>query len=119
GGPGKRLGKKDGVWVSVAHFPQHPLPERQWLSVRIIDTKNAHTLLDPENHNVTQGAPQCSLTGCTGQRAIEIRVDDVLVALGRVLCVLQRAVRPPIEPVGMLPQPRMVRRALNSKVQSD
>ena len=46
-------------------------------------------------------------------------VVDVLVALGRVLGVLQRAVGAPVEPFGMLGEPRVVGRALDREVERD
>ena len=46
-------------------------------------------------------------------------VDDVLVFLGRVLGKLDGAVGPPVEPLGMLRDPGMVRRALDGEIERD
>ena len=51
--------------------------------------------------------------------AVEVDVVDVLVALGRVLRVLQRPVRAAVEPLGVLLQPRVVGRALDREVEGD
>ncbi len=51
--------------------------------------------------------------------AIEVEVDDVLVLLRRVLGVLDRAVGAPVEPLGMLLDPRMVRRGVQRDVERD
>ena len=51
--------------------------------------------------------------------AVEIRIDDVLVFLRRVLGVADRAVRPALEPFRMLLQPGMVGRALHGEVERD
>src|SRR5581483_12430703 len=50
---------------------------------------------------------------------VKIYVDDILVLLGRVLGVLDRAVRAAAEPVGMLLEPGMVGRALDGEVERD
>ncbi len=65
-------------------------------------------------HHVVHGAPQAAPVG-----AVEVQVVDVLVALGRVLGVLQRAVGPAVEPLRVLGQPRVVRGALQREVQRD
>ena len=44
---------------------------------------------------------------------------DVLVLLGRVLGVGDRAVRTPVEPLGVVPDPRVVRRAVQRVVEGD
>ena len=54
-----------------------------------------------------------------GIAAVEIDVDDVLIFLRRVLGVLDRAVRPPLEPVGVLAQPWMIGRALDREIERD
>ena len=76
--------------------------------------KMLHALLDPEQHDVAQRLPQRDAVG-----AVEVRIDDVLVFLRRVLGVLDRAVGPPLEPFRMLLQPGMIRRALDREVERD
>src|SRR5207244_2183794 len=51
--------------------------------------------------------------------AVEVDVVDVLVALRRVLGVLERPVRAAVEPLRMLREPRMIRRALDREVEAD
>ncbi len=51
--------------------------------------------------------------------AVEVNVDDVLVALGRILGVPDGAVGPPVEPLGVLLDPRMIGRALDGEVERD
>ena len=50
---------------------------------------------------------------------VEVDVVDVLVALRRVLGVLERAVGPAVEPLRMRLQPRVVGRALDREVDGD
>ncbi len=84
------------------------------LGVRVVDAKNANTVLDPEQDHVAERKPE-RRKGV----AVEVDVDDILVALGRVLGELDGAVRPPVEPLGMLLDPGMVRRALDGEVERD
>ena len=71
--------------------------------------------LDPEERR-RRGAP--SQSPCQSSR-VEVDVEDVLVALGRVLGVLDRAVGPAVEPLRVLRQPRVVGRALDREVERD
>ena len=52
-------------------------------------------------------------------RRLPVDVVDVLVALGRVLGVLERAVGAVVKPLGVLGQPRVVGRALDREVERD
>ena len=70
--------------------------------------------VDPEQADVTQRAPERSPVV-----AIEVERIDVLILLRRVLGVLDRAVGAVAEPIRMLADPRMIRRTLPGKVQSD
>ena len=98
-----------------AYFRDHPLPERQRLGVRIVHPENAHALVHPELHGIAQREPQRRHRGL-GE---EVRIDDVLVFLWRILGVAHRSVRTPAEPVGMLAQPGMIRRALDREIERD
>ncbi len=71
-------------------------------------------MADPEQHYVAQRIPQ-PRQGI----AIEMDVDDVLVFLGGVLGELDGAVGAPVEPFGMLLDPRMIGRTLNREIQRD
>src|SRR3954466_3958303 len=96
------------------HLANHPLPERNGLRVRVVDAEDGYPALDPEQDDVEQCLPQPLPV-----LRLEVDVVDVLVLLGRVLRVLQRAVRPPVEPLRMLREPRMVRGALDREVECD
>src|ERR1700737_1358200 len=78
----------------------------------VIDPKGAYSLADPEQHGVTQLVPQSLAIG-----VVEVDVDDVLVFLGRVLGIFDRAVGPEAKPFGMLAHPGMVRSALDREVE--
>ena len=112
--PRERLGEEDHVRMARAHVGDHPLPERQRLGVRIVDAEDAHAFAGPIEHDVAQRGPQSRRAF-----AVEIDVDDVLIFLRRVLGVFDRAVRPPLEPVRMILQPRMIGRALDREVERD
>ncbi|MCY1436080.1 hypothetical protein D9M71_521950 [compost metagenome] len=83
--------------------------------MRIIDAKDLHALLDPAHHNVAQFHPQAR----NRLGGIEVDVDDVLVFLRWVLRIFDRAVRPPVEPAGVLLEPWMVLGTLDGKIQGD
>ena len=55
---------------------------------------------------------------CWVQSGLPIEIY-VLVFLGRILGVLHRAIRPPAEPVGVLPDVGMIRRALQGDIHGD
>src|SRR5262245_46727862 len=113
-GAGKGLRQENNVRIDGLNFPDQPFPERKWLGVRIVDPKDAHPLRDPEQHDVAQGVPKSFAVGHG-----EIRVDYVLVLLGWVLSISDRAVGPAPEPVRMLNKPGVVGRALDREVQRD
>ena len=75
-----------------------PLPERHRLRVRVVDAEGADAVPAPVQDDVAQRLPQTAPV-----LRVEVDVVDVLVALGRVLGVLERPVRPPVEPLRMLP----------------
>src|SRR5260370_16350439 len=69
-------------------------------------------MLDPESHHPHQFLEQSALIG-----SVEVDRIDVLVFLGRILGVLDTAVRAVMEPIRMLADPRMVGRALDCKIE--
>ena len=80
-----------------------------------LSTRNTRTPLShPVQHHVAQRLPEPAPV-----LGLEVDVVDVLVLLGRVLGVLERAVRAAVEPLGMLLQPRVVGRALDREVERD
>ena len=96
------------------HLADQPFPECERLGVRIVDAEDTHALIDPKQHDVAQRVPEPGPVG-----AIEIRIDDILIFLRRVLGVTDRAVGPVAEPIGMLDQPGVVRRQLNGEIECD
>ena len=91
-----------------------PLPERQRLGVRVVDAEDPDAVLAPVQDDVEQRLPEPAPV-----LAVPVDVVDVLVLLGRVLGVLQRAVGAAVEPLGVLGQPRVVGAALDGEVQRD
>src|SRR5688572_4712650 len=82
--------------------------------VNMFGGQNAVQDTGRSTNDVTQRLPQP-----TPVLAAEVDVVDVLVALRRVLRVLERAVGAAVEPLGMLLQPRVVGRALDREVDAD
>src|SRR5258708_5767504 len=80
--------------------------------MRIIDAEDLHAVLTPESQHAQQRFEQSALIG-----GIEIDRIDVLVFLGRVLGVLDVAVRPMMKPIRMLAHPWMVGRALDREIE--
>ncbi|MNS60425.1 hypothetical protein D3C72_934220 [compost metagenome] len=112
---GEGFGEEDDLGVPAAHIGDQPLPERQWLGVRVVDAEGFHPLFDPADHHVTQGQPQRR----HGLGCIEIDVDDVLVLLRWVLGIANGAVRSPAEPARVLLEPGVVLGALDGEVEGD
>ncbi len=109
--PGERLGQEDRLGMFGAQRGHGPLPERERLGVRVVDTEDRHAPVDPEPEHVGESGPQVApVVG------LEVERVDVLVPFRRVLGVLDRAVRTGDEPVGMLGDPRVVGRAVERDV---
>ena len=83
--------------------------------MRIVDAKYCYALLDPEENDVAQRAP--NIVGAAIR--IEFDIDDILVFLRRVFGETQRTVGAPAKPIRMAFQPGMVRRALNCEIERD
>ena len=79
------------------HVGDQPLPEPERLGVRVIDPEDANTVAHPEEHDVAQFEPERR-----PRVVVEMKRVDVLITLGRILRVLQRAIRPLPEPLGVL-----------------
>src|SRR5581483_4797787 len=88
--------------------------EWERLGVRVVDAEYAHAMSNPKEHDIAQCLPERDAV-----IAGEVRIDDVLVFLRRVLGEFDRAVRPMTEPLGMRFQPWMVRRALHREIERD
>ena len=112
--PREGLREEDHLGMVAAHLRDQPLPERRRLRVRVVDAEDRDPPLHPVQDDVAQRLPEPLPV-----LRLEVDVVDVLVALRRVLRVLQRSVGAPVEPLRMLLQPRMVRRALDREVERE
>ena len=80
-----------------------------------LSTRNdGHARVAPAEHDVADRLPEALAVA-----RVPVEVVDVLVALGRVLGVLQRAVGPVLEPLRVLRQPGMVGRGLEGEVERE
>jgi hypothetical protein len=82
--------------------------------VRIVDAENPDTLLDPEVQDAFQFQPQCTPIG-----RFEIEGDNVLVFLGRILRMLNRAVGASSKPLRMRADVRVIGCTLERDVERD
>ena len=78
----------------------------------VVDAQDPHSLVDPEQHDRQQLLPQLAPV-----LVFEVERIDVLVLLGWVLGVLDRAVGAVLEPLGVLARVGMIRRALERDVE--
>ena len=106
------LGEEDQARIALARLAQQPLPEGQGLGVGVVDAEDADPLLDPEEHHLQERRPERRATGPE-----EVEVDDVVVALGRVLGGLDGAVGAVLEPLRMLGHPGVIGRDLEGEIQ--
>ena len=83
--------------------------------MRVVDPEDPDAALDTSRATTSRSASQ-SAAPVVG---VEVDVVDVLVALRRVLGVLDRAVGAAVEPLRMLAQPRVVGRALDREVERE
>ena len=114
-GPGERLGQEQHVGCDPLHLGDQPLPEGDRLGVRVVHPEDPDTAGDPEVEDLLARVPQRDPVGL-GRRP-EVERVDVLVLLGRVLGVGDGAVRPVVEPLGVLRDPGVVGRALQGVVE--
>ncbi len=80
-----------------------------------LSTRKTRTPLPTQKRTTSRSACQ---SACQSSR-VEVDVVDVLVALRRVLGVLERPVRAAVEPLRVLSKPRVVGRALDREVERD
>ena len=114
GAAGERLGEEDHAAVVRVDLLDQPLPERERLGVRVVDAEELDAGVDPVEDDVAPRLPQLA----PGRR-VPVEVVDVLVALGRVLGVLERAVGALLEPLRVLLEPRVVGRGVEREVERD
>ena len=112
--PRERLGQENHIGPLALDLCDQPLPEREGLGVRIVDAKYAHALLDPVLEDALDLVPQRRPV-----RRCEVERVDVLVFLGRILGVLNAAVRPPPEPFRVLLHIGMIGCALQRDIERD
>ena len=94
------------------YLPDEPLPEGHRLGVGVVHAEDAHAPRHPEaNHRQHLREQPLAVFG------VEVQGVDVLVLFGRVLGELDAAVGAPLEPLGMLGDPGVIRRGLQGKVQ--
>ena len=101
--PGEGLGEEDGLGVIAMYLTDDPLPEGKRFRVRVIHAEDGDALLDPEQEDGEQlfpePAPVCRL---------EVERIDVLILLGRIFGVLDRAVGAEDKPLRMLLDPGVI-----------
>ena len=81
--------------------------------MRVVHAKDPDTARDPAGDDVRDRLPQRA----PARRRLEVDRVDVLVLLGRILRVPDRSIGPVVEPFRALPDPRMIRRRLQRKVE--
>lgn len=114
-GTRERFRQENGVRMARADIGDHPLPEREWLGMRIINAEDAHARVDPIKYDVTESEP-CRRHGI---RRVEIDVDNILVFLGGVLRIMDRTVGSPCEPTLVFLQPGMVPGTLHGEIECE
>ena len=102
--PCEGFGEEDRVRGRALDLVDDPFPERERLGMWIVHPEDPDSLSDPE------GAPVVGL---------EIERIDVLVLLGRVLRILDAAIRTMLEPVRVRAHVRVIGRALERDVEGD
>ena len=112
--PRERLREEHRPRMLLPYLRHQPLPERDRLRVRVVDPEDRHARVAPAQHDVADRLPEPLLVGC-----LPVEVVDVLVALRRVLRVLERPVGPVLEPLRVLREPRVVGRALEREVERE
>src|SRR5680860_1596287 len=100
--------------MEVLYLPDQPFPQRKWLGMGVVDAKDGHPLVDPEQHDPAQLDLE-TLPVFSG----EINRIDVFIRLWRVFGIFDRTVRANVEPGRMLDCPGVVRSDLNGEVESD
>ena len=82
--------------------------------MRIVHAKNAHTAFRPKQHDAFHLGPELAPVF-----APEVQRINVFVFFRRVLRIFNRAVRPFVEPLGMLFDVRMIGRTIDCEIQRD
>src|SRR5712692_8188133 len=82
--------------------------------MRVVYTEEAHTLRDPEAHDVLQFLPER-----VPMWGFKVKGVDIFVLLGGIFGVLYGAIRTPAEPLRMLLHVGMIGGALEGEVEGD
>src|SRR5262249_29303006 len=91
------FGEKNSLGIIALDLADQPFPEWERLGMRVVDSKDSHALVDPIQDYALELLPErLPVLG------LEIERVDILIFLGRVLGVLDGAVRPRAEPAWML-----------------
>src|SRR6185436_1382806 len=91
-----------------------PLPEAERVDVGVVEAEDADAVADPELDDRLQLAPQVR-----PRLGLEIDRIDVLILLRRVLGVLDAAVGPVAEELGMRLDPGVIGRGLIREIEGD
>ena len=110
----KASARKMRFRVIALDLGDHPLPKGKRFGVRIVYPEDVDALFAPIQEDALQFFPQLA----PGRR-FEVERVDVLVLLGRILRVLDRAIRPPAEPLRVFREIGMVARGLEGDIQRD
>ena len=110
---GESLGQEEHIRIGLANLSEQPGPEIDRLGMRIVDAEDAYAVAHPELDD-----PQALQVDPV---AVVVEIDgvDVLVLLRRIFRVRDGAVGALGEPLGMLGDPRMIRRCLEGEVHGD
>ncbi len=82
--------------------------------MRIVYAEDAHTLIHPKAEHAFEGIPQSLPVG-----RLEIQRINILILLGRVLCILNRPIGALLEKFRMFGHPGMIRGALERNIEGN
>src|SRR5205823_11940550 len=108
----KSLRLQNQIGIFLLEITDHPFPEIEGFRMRVIDAENPDSLLDPKLDNALQFFPKRS-----PMWRFEFEGIYVLIFFRRIFRVLNRSIRPPSKPFRMLPDVRVIRRALIGEIQ--
>ncbi len=107
------FGEEENIGVGGIDGRDQPIPEPQRLGVRVVDSKDADTAIHPHAHDAFDLRVQ------TLGILLEVQRIDVLVLLGRILRVSDRAIVALAEPFRVCGNPRVIGGCLQSEIEGD
>ena len=110
-GASKRLRQEQHFGMLVAELRQDFLPELYRLGVGIIHPENRYPMINPLLNHVAYRVIQTAIV------LIKNQGINILIFLGRILCVGNRSIRAVLKPLGMILYPGMIRGALQRQIQ--